>query len=206
MGAGVALGQLRPRLGSGGGAACSRERPAGYRQVHDVREQVAAFREVGLLDERSAAIERFGRRARDDDDPYIQYTHHHVGSRGGAARLGAMYDALPPAIPMSCCSTTRSGGPVVCAAARAWSGSSRSTRSASSPQASIPPCCARRGCAGTRPIAGSSSPLPGCGSRPGTTRTSPGRSPPCSRRGGSRCPSGSGCATGNAGPGAPVAR
>lgn len=94
MGAGVAVGQLRPRLWSGGGAACSRERPAGYRQVHDVREQVAAFREVGLLDERSAAIERFGRRARDDDDPYIQYTHHHVGSRGGAARLGAMYDAL----------------------------------------------------------------------------------------------------------------
>jgi len=51
-------------------------------------------REVVLLDERSAAIERFGRRARDDDDPYIQYMHHHVGSRGGAARLGAMYDAL----------------------------------------------------------------------------------------------------------------
>ena len=84
--------------------------------------------------------------------------------------------------------------------------SSRSTRPASSPPPSIPACCARRGCAGTRPIAGSSSPLPGCGSRPGTTRTSPGRSPPCSRRRGSRCRSGSGCATGNAGPGAPVAR
>jgi len=58
------------------------------------REQGAVFREVVLLDERSAAIERFDRRARDDDDPYIQYMHHHVGSRGGAARLGAMYDAL----------------------------------------------------------------------------------------------------------------
>jgi predicted kinase len=57
------------------------------------REQGAAFREVVLLDERSAAIERFDRRAR-DDDPYIQYTRRHVGSRGGAARLGAMYDAL----------------------------------------------------------------------------------------------------------------
>ena len=58
------------------------------------REQGAVFREVVLLDERSVAIERFDRRARDDDDPYIQYMHHHVGSRGGGARLGAMYDAL----------------------------------------------------------------------------------------------------------------
>jgi predicted kinase len=58
------------------------------------REHGAAFREVVLLDERSAAIERFDRRARDDDDPYIQYMHHHVGLRGGAARLGVMYDAL----------------------------------------------------------------------------------------------------------------
>ena len=44
------------------------------------RKQGAVFREVVLLDERSAAIERFDRRARDDDDPYIQYMHHHVGS------------------------------------------------------------------------------------------------------------------------------
>ncbi len=58
------------------------------------REQGAAFREVVLLDERSAAIERFDRRARDVDDPYIQYMHRHVGMRGGAVRLGAMYDDL----------------------------------------------------------------------------------------------------------------
>jgi predicted kinase len=34
-------------------------------------EHGAAFREVVLLDDRTAAIERFDRRARDDDDPYI---------------------------------------------------------------------------------------------------------------------------------------
>jgi glycosyltransferase involved in cell wall biosynthesis len=40
---------------------------------------------------------------------------------------------------------------------------------------------------------------------PSGWRTSPGRSRPCSRPDGSRCPGGSGCATGSAGPGAPVA-
>ena len=58
------------------------------------REHGADFREVVLLDERSAAIERFDRRARDVDDPYLQYMHRHVGLRGGASRLGAMYDDL----------------------------------------------------------------------------------------------------------------
>jgi predicted kinase len=58
------------------------------------REHGAAFREVVLLDDRTAAIKRFDRRARDDDDPYIQHMHRHVGLRGGAVRLGAMYDDL----------------------------------------------------------------------------------------------------------------
>lgn len=58
------------------------------------REHAAAFREVVLLDERSVAIERFDRRARDVDDPYVQHMHRHVGLRGGAVRLGAMYDDL----------------------------------------------------------------------------------------------------------------
>ena len=37
---------------------------------------------------------RYDRRALDDHDPYIQHMHRHVGLRGGAARLGAMYDDL----------------------------------------------------------------------------------------------------------------
>jgi predicted kinase len=58
------------------------------------REHGAAFREVVLLDDRDAAIDRFARRARDTDDPYIRYMHRHVGLRGGTARLEAMYDDL----------------------------------------------------------------------------------------------------------------
>jgi predicted kinase len=58
------------------------------------RERGAAFREVVLLDDRDSAIERFDRRARDDGDPYIQHMRRHVARRGGAARLGAMHDAL----------------------------------------------------------------------------------------------------------------
>ena len=58
------------------------------------REHGAAFREVVLLDDRDAAIARFDRRARDVDDPYVQHMHRHVGQRGGASRLGAMYDDL----------------------------------------------------------------------------------------------------------------
>lgn len=58
------------------------------------REHGANFREVVLLDDREAAIERFDRRARDDDDPWIRRHHRLVGLRGGPVLLGTMYDNL----------------------------------------------------------------------------------------------------------------
>ncbi|MEV4316126.1 AAA family ATPase [Actinocrispum sp. NPDC049592] len=54
------------------------------------REHGAGFHEVVLLDDRAAAIERFDRRARDSNDPWIQYHHGRVGPE----RLGRMYDDL----------------------------------------------------------------------------------------------------------------
>jgi predicted kinase len=57
-------------------------------------EHGAAFREVVLLDDRPAAIERFHRRARDSDDPWIRHHHRLVEQRGGSPVLGVMYDDL----------------------------------------------------------------------------------------------------------------
>jgi hypothetical protein len=54
----------------------------------------ATFREVVLLDEREAAIERFNRRARDSDDPWIRHHHRLIELGGGSTVLGAMYDNL----------------------------------------------------------------------------------------------------------------
>ncbi|MEV4346998.1 AAA family ATPase [Actinoplanes sp. NPDC049596] len=54
-------------------------------------EHGASFREVVLLDERAPAIERFHRRARDSDDPWIR--HHHL-----RADPGEMYDKLTAAV------------------------------------------------------------------------------------------------------------
>ena len=50
----------------------------------------AGFREVVLLDDRAAVIERFDHRGRDSDDPWIR--HHHRLLEPAA--LGAMYDDL----------------------------------------------------------------------------------------------------------------
>jgi predicted kinase len=58
------------------------------------REHGAAFREVVLLDDREAAIERFHRRARDSDDPWIRHHHRLIEQSGGSAVLGTMYDNL----------------------------------------------------------------------------------------------------------------
>jgi len=58
------------------------------------REHGAGFREVVLLDERQAAIERFGRRARDSDDPWIRHHHRLVERGGGPVVLAGMYDNL----------------------------------------------------------------------------------------------------------------
>jgi predicted kinase len=58
------------------------------------REHGAGFREVVLLDDRDASIERFDRRARDDDDPWIRHHHRLIGLRGGPVLLGTMYDDL----------------------------------------------------------------------------------------------------------------
>jgi hypothetical protein len=58
------------------------------------REHGADFREVVLLDDREAAIERFDRRARDDNDPWVRHHHRLVELRGGPVLLGTMYDDL----------------------------------------------------------------------------------------------------------------
>jgi predicted kinase len=58
------------------------------------REHGADFREVVLLDDREAAIERFNRRARDSDDPWIRHHHRLIELGGGLVVLGTMYDNL----------------------------------------------------------------------------------------------------------------
>jgi predicted kinase len=58
------------------------------------REHGARMCEVVLLDERDAAIERFGRRARDSDDAWIRHHHRLIEEGGGPAVLGTMYDNL----------------------------------------------------------------------------------------------------------------
>jgi predicted kinase len=70
-------------------------------------EHGATFHEIVLLDERDAAIERFGRRARDSDDPWIRHHHRLLEQSGGSAALGAMYDRLvkalnPGAVQITC--------------------------------------------------------------------------------------------------------
>jgi predicted kinase len=58
------------------------------------REHGAAFREVVLVDDREAAIERFLTRARDSNDPWIRHHHRLIERGGGPAVLGIMYDNL----------------------------------------------------------------------------------------------------------------
>ena len=58
------------------------------------RRHGADFREVVLLDGREAAIERFGRRARDSDDPWIRHHHRLIERGGGPVVLATMYDNL----------------------------------------------------------------------------------------------------------------
>jgi predicted kinase len=59
-----------------------------------VREHGADFREVVLLDDREAAVERFNHRARDSDDPWIRHHYRLIGLRGGSVVLETMYDDL----------------------------------------------------------------------------------------------------------------
>jgi predicted kinase len=54
----------------------------------------AGFREVVLLDDREAAIERFNRRALDSDDPWIRHHHRLIELGGGPLVLATMYDNL----------------------------------------------------------------------------------------------------------------
>src|SRR5262249_20658284 len=56
--------------------------------------QGAAFGEVVLFDGREAAIERFNRRARDSDDPWIRHHRRLIELGGGPVVLGTMYDNL----------------------------------------------------------------------------------------------------------------
>ena len=58
------------------------------------REHGAVFREVVLLDDREAAVERFNRRARESDDPWIRHHHRLIESGGGPVLLATMYDNL----------------------------------------------------------------------------------------------------------------
>ena len=58
------------------------------------REHGAGFREVVLLDDREAAIERFHRRAQDSDDPWIRHHHRLIEVGGGPIVLGTMFDNL----------------------------------------------------------------------------------------------------------------
>jgi len=52
----------------------------------------ADFREVVLVDDRQAAIERFERRAQESDDPWIRHHHRLIELGGGQVVLGTMYD------------------------------------------------------------------------------------------------------------------
>jgi hypothetical protein len=58
------------------------------------RRHGAGFREVVLLDDPKAAIERFNRRAQDSDDPWIRHHHRLIELGGGAVVLETMYDNL----------------------------------------------------------------------------------------------------------------
>lgn len=58
------------------------------------RRHGAGFREVVLLDDRDAAIERFTRRAEGSDDAWIRHHQRLVEQGGGPDRLGTMYDDL----------------------------------------------------------------------------------------------------------------
>jgi hypothetical protein len=58
------------------------------------REHRAVFREVVLLDDREAAVERFNRRGQDSDDPWIRHHHRLIESGGGPVVLATMYDNL----------------------------------------------------------------------------------------------------------------
>ncbi|MBM2620613.1 AAA family ATPase [Actinoplanes sp. LDG1-06] len=51
----------------------------------------ADFREIVLLDEQEAAINRFNLRAKDSDDPWIRHHHRLIELSGGAAVLETMY-------------------------------------------------------------------------------------------------------------------
>jgi hypothetical protein len=95
-------GRVASRSGDGGypPGRRARRRPA-HARLEEIttleqlaREHGADFREVVLLDDREAAIERFDRRGRDDDDPWVRHHHRLVGQRGGTVLLGTMYDDL----------------------------------------------------------------------------------------------------------------
>jgi len=58
------------------------------------RQHEAGFREIVLLDDREAAIERFNRRAKGSDDPWIRHHHRLIEQAGGAVVLATMYDNL----------------------------------------------------------------------------------------------------------------
>ncbi|MFI2713386.1 AAA family ATPase [Micromonospora sp. NPDC018662] len=58
------------------------------------RRHGATFREVVLLDDREAAIERFGRRAQGNADPWILHHRRLIERGGGPVMLGSMYDRL----------------------------------------------------------------------------------------------------------------
>jgi hypothetical protein len=69
--------------------------------LHDIAglEKLAAshnagFREVVLLDDREAAVERFDRRASESDDAWVCHHHRLISQRGGAVVLRNMYDEL----------------------------------------------------------------------------------------------------------------
>jgi predicted kinase len=65
---------------------------AGFARL--ARAHGAGFREIVLIDDRAAAIDRFERRARDSDDPWIRHHHRLLELRGGPVALGTMYDDL----------------------------------------------------------------------------------------------------------------
>jgi predicted kinase len=58
------------------------------------RRHGAEFREVVLLDDRETVVERFNRRARDSDDPWIRHHHRLIELEGGPVALETMYDNL----------------------------------------------------------------------------------------------------------------
>jgi predicted kinase len=58
------------------------------------RTHGADFREIVLLDDQEAAIERFNRRAKDSDDPWIRHHHRLIELGGGDVVLETMYANL----------------------------------------------------------------------------------------------------------------